>query len=145
MHMHGSQSWDPHDLTLKAVQNDQIPCLLVGALRAHKGQQLAVAADGARQAAAAHGARAVAEAAQDGVAAGVDALKGARHEIQRPTHRLRRRPHQALPQPLHKACSRTWYSDTYQLKSSHMGRRVSYAYQALALPYMMPQTTLGWQ
>ena len=48
----------------------------VAAVRAHEGQQLAVAADGARQAPALDCPGLVAEAAQDGVAAGVNALEG---------------------------------------------------------------------
>ena len=76
----------------------------VAAIRAHKGQQLAVAADGARQAPALDCARPVAEAPQDGVAAGIDALKRRGHEVEGAAHWLRCRAHQPLAEPLDKAC-----------------------------------------
>ena len=95
-------------LTTVRARDSAIYCrvghLGVGA-GAHEGLQLAVAADGARQSAAQDGAGVVAELSPDGVAAGINALKGRGHEVQRAADRLRRHADQALAQPLHKTCA----------------------------------------
>ena len=95
--------WKPLAANLKRMRSH----LAVGAVGAHKGQQLAVAAQGAREAPARDGAGPSAQAAQDGVAAGIDALKRTRQQVQSAAHRLRCSAHQALSQPLDKSCPST--------------------------------------
>ena len=95
--------WKPLAAFLKRMH----PHLAVSAVGAHKGQQLAVAAEGTREAAARDGAGPSAQAAQDGVAAGIDALKCTRQQVQRAAHRLRCSAHQALSQPLDKPYAST--------------------------------------